>query len=154
MEQSKQPKKGHSGEQVAERLMKDDRFGKMFTDTSFQIDKHSEAYKLIRPQDSKAKRIKDEDVDSAGEESEDDGADVKKARDLNKLFAGKGDGDSSDDDANGSDDDDFQAKMTKQQRKKFKKQKGKDRILMGKPAAGPQGMRHLPKDNKQGGIAD
>lgn len=109
MEQSKQPKKGHSGEAVAERLMKDDRFGKLFTDTAFQIDRASEAYKLIKPQDSKAKRIKDEDVDSAGEESEEDDKNVKKARDLNKLFAGKGDGDSSADDGacSGSDDDNF-----------------------------------------------
>lgn len=29
--------------------MKDDRFGKMFTDTEFKIDKGSEAYKLIKP---------------------------------------------------------------------------------------------------------
>jgi len=41
-------KKGaKSSEQVAEKLMKDDRFGRLFTDKEFQIDRASEAFKLI-----------------------------------------------------------------------------------------------------------
>lgn len=48
------------GTKKLDTLMKDDRFGKMFTDTEFKIDKGSEAYKLIKPQEKK----RQEDFDS------------------------------------------------------------------------------------------
>lgn len=41
--------------------MADSRFGKMFTDTDFKIDKTSDAYKLIKPQESKKGRLDDMD---------------------------------------------------------------------------------------------
>lgn len=63
--------KAKSGEEVAARMLKDSRFGQMFTDKDFVVDKHSEAYKLIKPQGGDAaKRLKDEDVDSAEEDEE------------------------------------------------------------------------------------
>lgn len=108
METAKTKKKGVSGEQVAEKLMKDDRFGKMFTDKEFQIDRNSEAYKLVKPQDAKGKRIKDDDVDSVGAGSEDEeDVPMQKARDINKLFAGKGDEDEEERDGDSDNDDDF-----------------------------------------------
>lgn len=49
MEGANAKKGAKTGEQVAEKLMKDDRFGRLFTDKEFQIDRASEAFKLIKP---------------------------------------------------------------------------------------------------------
>jgi hypothetical protein len=64
MEQSKRSKQ--SGEAVANKMLKDDRFGRLFTDKEFQIDKQSEAYKLIKPQDKRAREKDDVDSISSG----------------------------------------------------------------------------------------
>ncbi len=73
---------------MVDKLMKDDRFGRLFTDKEFQIDKGSEAYKLIKGADPNNKRAaREEDVDSVNAESD---GEAEKGRDLNKLFAGKG----------------------------------------------------------------
>ena len=151
-------KKGVSktGEQQAEKLMKDNRFGQLFTDKEFQIDRASEAYKLIKPvsiilpliyilqHGDTNKRLKDEDVDSV-----EDADDLPKSRDINKLFEGKGAEESDNNDANegqSDDEEDFQSKMTKQQRKTHKKQKSKDRILFtSKPNTAA--LRHLGEQN-------
>lgn len=52
---------------MAEKLMKDDRFGRLFTDKEFQIDRASEAFKLMKPQGGK-KNLRDDDVDSVQDE--------------------------------------------------------------------------------------
>lgn len=57
---------------------------------------------------------------SGDEESEEDNA-ANKGRDLNKLFSGKGGEESGSDGENSDASEDFQSKMTKQQRKKYKK---------------------------------
>lgn len=111
--------------------MSDDRFKKMFQDKEFEIDKNTEAYRLLKSGNVN-KKVKEEDVDSVGEGSQDDEP-AAKGRDLNKLFEGRGDQGSEPESAEQSDDDDFQAKMSKKQRKNYKKQKGKDRILLSKP---------------------
>ena len=68
-----------------------------------------------------------------GSEDEDD--EVKAGgRNLNKLFSGGGEKSSSDGEASEDDDLDFQSKMNKKQRKSFKKEKTKDRILLSKPS--------------------
>lgn len=89
-------KKG-AGEQVAEKLMKDDRFGRLFTDKEFQIDRASEAFKLIKPQGGK-KGARDDDVDSVQQDE------VPQARDMNKLFEGRA-GEESDGSAEGDSND-------------------------------------------------
>lgn len=85
-------KKKAGGEEAVDKLMKDDRFGRLFTDKEFQIDKNrSEAYKLIKGNnggDAAGRRAREEDVDSVG--GSDGEAPPEKGRDLNKLFAGKG----------------------------------------------------------------
>lgn len=62
--------KNKSG-QAAETLMSDSRFGKMFTESEFKIDRNSEAYKLIKPQESSKQRR--DDVDSVNGEEESEG---------------------------------------------------------------------------------
>ena len=69
--------------------MSDNRFSKMFEDTDFKIDRTSEAYKLIKPQESKKGKL--DDIDSInGDDSEDDEQEgnVRKGQGLNKLFSG------------------------------------------------------------------
>ena len=123
--------------------MKDDRFGKMFTDQQFHVDKASESYKLHKPQEG-TKRIVD-DVDSIDGGDEEVEEAHQKSRDLNKLFSGKGDIESEEGSAE-SDDDDFQSKLNKQERKKYRKNKNKDKILGAKPQQNSQNIRHLDKE--------
>jgi ribosome biogenesis protein ENP2 len=105
----KDAKKSVTGGAAVDKLMQDDRFKMMFQDKAFEIDKNTDAYKLTKSGNVN-KKVRQEDVDSAPEDEEP----AVKARDLNKLFAGKGDEDN--DEQSGEDDeddDDFQAKMSK-----------------------------------------
>ena len=79
--------------------MTDNRFGRLFTDKEFQIDRQSEAYALHNSGalgDKKTRLQREEDIDSVNGSDADD---QPKGRDLNKLFSGKGgdDNDSEDD---------------------------------------------------------
>lgn len=71
----------------------DARFGKMFTDAEFKIDKNSEAYKLVKPQEKKGRS---DDIDSI-EDMDDQG---HKSQNLNKLFAGEAENSYNNDDGN------------------------------------------------------
>jgi len=79
----------------------------MFEDTDFAIDKESEAYQLLKP--TEGRRRNDNQNESDNEENGDDLVSDKnepnknavteiKGRNFNSLFAGKEDGQSSDDD--------------------------------------------------------
>ena len=70
--------------------MQDDRFKKMFQDKEFEIDKNTDAYRLQKS-GNVGKKVREEDVDSVVSGDEDEP--VAKSRDLNKLFAGKGEED-------------------------------------------------------------
>lgn len=70
--ESKPGNKKASGEAVAEKMLADSRFGKMFTDTEFLVDKKSDAYKLHKPEMAAGKRVKEEDVDSVGGDDDDE----------------------------------------------------------------------------------
>jgi hypothetical protein len=103
---------------AADKLMQDDRFNKMFQDKAFEIDKNTDAYRMLKSGNVN-KRVKEADVDSVGSDDEEPAA---KGRDLNKLFAGKGDEEDEEaSDNSNEEDDDFQAKMSKKQRKSYKK---------------------------------
>lgn len=100
------------GGQAAENLMNDNRFGKMFTETDFKIDKNSEAYKLIKPQESKKARQDDIDSINGDDQEEDENVEhAKSGNRLNKLFSGKADQSESEGEEDG--DDDFMSKMNK-----------------------------------------
>lgn len=91
-----------------EKLMNDNRFGQMFTDSDFKIDKTSDAYKLMKPQESKKGRV--EDIDSInGDESEVENTNKDKGQNLNKLFSGQVD--DSDNENDEDKDNDFMSKM-------------------------------------------
>jgi NUC153 domain len=107
-----------SGEEAVDRLMKDDRFKRLFTDKEFQIDQNADAYQRVKPS-SAAKKLRQDNVDSVksgGSDAEDD-IPVKSVKDLNKLFSGKGEqsSDEGEDAGHNSDeeDDNFQSKMNK-----------------------------------------
>lgn len=85
--------------------MQDDRFKKMFQDKEFEIDKTTDAYRLLKS-GNVSKKVREEDVDSVGSGAEDDDVPVAKGRDLNKLFAGKGEEDDEQSDEE-EDEDDF-----------------------------------------------
>lgn len=98
-------------DQKGEKLIQDSRFGKLFTEEAFKIDRNSEAFKLLKPQVSKKGRK--EEVDSVDEEDDN----PKSGADLNKLFAGNA-ADESDEEK------DFETKLNKKQRRANKKKQG------------------------------
>lgn len=88
---------------AVEKLMQDDRFKKLFQDKEFEIDKNTDAYRLLKSGNVN-KRVKDQDVDSIG--GSDDEELATKGRDLNKLFSGKGNDDEEDGSNEGSEEED------------------------------------------------
>ena len=74
----------------------------MFQDKAFEIDKNTDAYRLTKSGNVN-KKVRQEDVDSAPEDEE---PPAVKSRDLNKLFAGKGDDDDDDEQSGGEDGED------------------------------------------------
>ena len=86
---------------AVEKMMGDDRFKSLFTDKEFEIDTNTDAYKFTKSGNVK-KKLKEEDVDSVISENDEP---VTKGRDLNKLFAGKGNDLSSESQGSDSDDD-------------------------------------------------
>lgn len=69
---------------TTQQVLGDSRFAQMFEDTEYAIDKHSEAYKQLRPTEGK---VRVESDDEAGADSEEE---VKpQGKDLNRIFAGR-----------------------------------------------------------------
>ena len=77
------------------------------TDSDFRVDKNSDAYKLVKPQSTKARQ---DDIDSVDDPEE-------QGSHLHKLFAGEADENT-----------DLASKLSKKQQKKLKRQ---DKILTG-----------------------
>jgi len=103
-----------------ERLLQDDRFASLFTDKDFARDRNSENYKAIKTTDGK-RGDSSEDEDAKGEQPT---AAKTKLGGLNSLF-GKGSDDEEDADGKPVA---FSDKLTKQERKMFKKRVQKDKI--------------------------
>lgn len=89
---------------VASKLLGDDRFGSLFTDSAFAIDEQDEDFKLRNPSGVAVSKRQNNDLDSDGEGSiDDDDEPASKPTDENGNKSGSG-GESSDDDSDSDDD--------------------------------------------------
>jgi len=112
--------KSNKADATVETLVTDDRFKSMFEDIEFKRSRQEADFKEVM----KGKDKHNDDMESeVSDNSEEEKKPVKAP--LNALFAGKGDGDEQ---AQSEDDEDFAAKMDKKERKKYKKDRSKDKI--------------------------
>jgi len=82
---------------LADSMLKDDRFGSMFTNPDYDIDEEDEYFKLRNPSGVAAIKRKENNLDSDDSEEEDDGAAVDNEASLSSDHDSSSDSDSDDD---------------------------------------------------------